>query len=277
MSRIWMGHFLFLTLFFAALGCSTSPIREKSKVSSKEGSEEVDESSRPQPREIRKDEYDRLIKAIRSKSDDQVEEFAGELLGAKPEDPVVLNALAMHHWIKGRPKMAKLILSRAFERNKEGSGLHNNLALILLGEGEGVQALDEMKKALGQEADHRESHANLGSFYAHHQDFERARVHLGKAYRKYSSNLDVANNFAVSLRKVGDYSMSKDVYSKLVETQSENIPVLLNYATLLVENLRDAREGEKIIKRIKFLGPNAEQLGIVNELEGKLRAMREKK
>ena len=69
--------------------------------------------------------------------------------------------------------------------------------------------------------------------------------------------VEIANNYAVALAGAGEGKKAKKIYERILDSDSRNIGVLLNYATLLTKNLKDKSAARKAISRLKFVSDSA--------------------
>ncbi|MCB0408479.1 MAG: tetratricopeptide repeat protein [Bdellovibrionales bacterium] len=136
-------------------------------------------------------------------------------------------------------------------------------------------AITAFKKALELNRNYRIGLANLGSIYLEFGDYERAVAPLEEGYSLIKSDIrkngaeavEIANNYAVALAGVGNGKEAKQIYEKILDSDSRNIGVLLNYATLLTKTLKIKSEARKAISRLKFVSDSAKYNKKAEELD----------
>jgi len=237
--------------------------------------------SAPVPTEPKKDvglssRYKSLTQALRDPNAKQgaVQEEAIRLLGTNPADPVALNALAVLHLHHGRTGAAKLLLTRALEKNpSEAAGLHNNLGVALLDENEQDGAIAEFKKALALDPNHAEACGNLGSIYAKAGDFAKALPLLTTSYKSNRNNQAILNNYAIALRGSGDIEGAKRAFEDALKINNRDVNTLLNYAILLIDFMGKPKEGLDYVYKVKFIETQRKDvLSRANALEKKAKS-----
>lgn len=248
--------------------------KSEAGVDHRSGEELSDDAPDSDRRSVPSELYQKISEALKSGNEVRVVDAAADILGKNQNDIKALNSLAMFHFSKGRAGIARLILNRALEVAKNDSTLLNNLGLILLSEGETAAALELFKKGLAKNKSHPELEANLGSLYLQTGDYEKSRIHLGKAYNRLKSNNEVAIDYGVALRGVGEFSMADEVYQSVLDREKENLAALVNTVILRVDYMKKTENLEGIIKKIKFLSPETEVLSLVNDLEMRIRKMK---
>lgn len=234
----------------------------------------------PSRAQISQADYKALSEARAAKSENALVTAASRILGLDAKDAQALNALGVFYFEQGKTGLAKIIFTRALQDHGDNPALHNNLGIVYLADGKQRLAISEFKKAMDLKSDYKIGAANLGSIYLEYKDYERAIDPLASGFKATRSDLksgnehavDVANNYAVALAGLGKFSDSKDVYEDIAAGSSRNPTVLLNYAILLVEKLKNYKEGSKLLSRIKFAIDDPKVLKKVEALEAKISA-----
>lgn len=197
--------------------------------------------------------YEALGRAVRvAGKASAIEDEAARILGVNAHDPIALNALALLNLRRGKPGAAKLLLSKALEKNAPTASLHNNLGVAFMDEGDQEAAIVEFKKALQLDDRHAEALGNLGSLYAKSGDFERAFPYLESSYKANRLNVAVANNYALALRERKDYEGARRVYLESLQAHPKDVPTLLNYAILLIDFMNRPKDGLDAVFKLKF-------------------------
>lgn len=198
--------------------------------------------------------YDGLSKAVRSGRANTIIEEAAKILGTNQYDAVALNTLAMYHFRKNHNGAAKLLLNKALEKNSNSAALYNNIAVVLLDEGDFQGALINFKKALKIDPNHPQANGNIGSLYVQSGDYAKALPLLESAYKQLRATAPgVATNYAVALRANKDYSGAQRIYEEVLKTNSRDVPTILNYAILDIDYMNKPKEGLALVYKVKFI------------------------
>lgn len=197
--------------------------------------------------------YANLSQALRTNQAQKVQEEAARVLVANPEDPVVLNALAMWNYRQRKVGAAKLLLLRAIEKGEPRAAILNNYGLTLLAEGDELAAVEQFKKALRLDESHAEANANLGAHYAKGGDWKKALPRLEAAWNSGRQDTTIANNYALALKGEGEFEKARKIFEETMKRNNKDPILLLNFAALLIENLNRPKEGLPLVYRVKFL------------------------
>lgn len=232
--------------------------------------EGVNSAPKKMSRQELEGKYKALAEAIRSGSDKSVLDAAGTILFDDADDVKALNSLAMYYFNKKKIGLAKQYMQRALKKGGQSAEIHNNLGVILMAEGEQDQAVDAYKKSLSIDSNNVAASTNLGLLYAKYGYYDKAAPLLENAYSAYPKSVEVQTAYAVSLRGTKEYSAAQKIYKGLV-SQSDDIELLIDYAELLVAELKSADEAKVVLSKIRFLDPRGEIVDRVIELERKLK------
>ncbi|NJM09899.1 MAG: tetratricopeptide repeat protein [Bdellovibrionaceae bacterium] len=211
--------------------------------------------------------------AFRSKEESLIVEAVSRRLGKDQNDLKALNLLAVFYFQQGKLGMSRTILNRALKAHPDKAALHNNLGVIFLSENKMRPAIATFRKAMQIDSDYEIGSANLGSIFVEYKDFARAVDLLKEGYGAVKSDLkrgvglDVANNYALALSGTGDTSKAKSIYQDILKVDSGNVVALLNYSILLIHKLKDKKEGEKQLNRLKFLAEDDRTRKQIDELD----------
>lgn len=209
----------------------------------------------------------------RSKDEPLIVEAVSKRLGKDQNDLKALNLLAMFYYHEGKFGLARTILNRALKAHSDQAPLHNNLGVIFLTEEKMRPAIASFRKAMQIDSDYEIGAANLGSIFVEYKDFARAAELLKEGYSavkgdlKRGVGLDVANNYALALSGTGDTSKAKSIYQDILKVDSGNVVALMNYSILLIHRLKDKKEGEKQLNRLKFLAEDDRTRQQIDELD----------
>ncbi len=219
------------------------------------------------------DNYQTLRTAVRGGNAELIRDEAGKILSASPNDPVALNTLALYYFRKNKMGAAKLLISRAFEKNPDVASLYNNLGVIELAEGDTTNAISNFKKALRLDNRHAAASGNLGSLLVEGGEFGKSQALLETAYRANRSNYAIASNYAITLRANKDYSKAAKIYDEVVKANPRDVNALLNYSILLIDFMNKPKDGLALVYKLKFLETeNRDIIARANALEKKAKA-----
>lgn len=211
--------------------------------------------------------------AFRSKEEGLMVDAVSKRLSKDQNDLKALNLLAVFHIQQGKLGMARTILNRALRSHEKEPALHNNLGVIFLTEGKMRPAIATLRRALQLDSDYETGAANLGSVFVEYKDFGRAAELLKEGYGavkgdlKRGVGLDVANNYALALSGTGNADRAKSIYQDILKVDSGNVTALMNYSILLIHKLKDKKEGEKQLNRLKFLAEDEKTRKQIEDLD----------
>ena len=192
-------------------------------------------------------------------------EAVSKRLGKDQGDLIALNALAVFYYEQGKYGLARILLARAQKIHQTEPGLHNNQGVIFLAEGKQRPAIAAFRKAMDLKSSYTVGAANLGSIFVEYKDYGRAADMLEGGYsavkgdlRRGGISLEVANNYALALMGSGDNDKAKDIFQDILKADNGNPTALLNYTILLIHRLKDKKEGEKQLNRLRFIGEDGD-------------------
>lgn len=231
-------------------------------------------------REVDKKDIKALSEARASKSEEAMVKAASRVLGVDSKNLEALNSLGVFYFEQGKYGLARIIFLRALQDHPDVPALHNNLAILYIAEAKLPKAIAEFRKALEIKSDYRIGAANLGSIFLEYRDLGRALAPIEAGYKAVKADLkagqsgaiEVANNYAVVLSGTGEAQKAREIYEQLLAGGTRNPTIMLNYAILLVEKLKDMKEGSKQLNRIKFAVDDPKIQKKVDELEEKVNA-----
>ncbi len=219
------------------------------------------------------DSDERFANSLKAKDEQMMVEAAVKALGKNQNDLKALNALAIFYIQEGKLGMGRMLLVRALKANADTPGLHNNMGVIHLNEGKQRLAIGNFRKATELDRGYAIGSANLGSIFVEYKDYVKANALLQSGYASVRSDLkrgvglDVANNYALSLSGTGNPEKAKSIFQDILKVESQNTTAILNYTIVLVHGLKDKREAEKMLNRLKFLADDAQTRAKIEELE----------
>lgn len=229
---------------------------------------------------VNNDDLRAISEARKARSEEALLRAVSRVLSVDPNHLQALNTLGVFYFEAGKLGLAKIIFNRALAAHPNEPALHNNLGVVYLSEDKQRPAINSFRKAMELNSSYRVGAANLGSIFLEYRDYERAVEALSTGYKAVKGEvksgagyaIEVANNYALALMETGQTSEAKKIFESITEENSRNLNVLLNYATLLVERLKDMSAGAKIINRLKFLAEDSKTIRRVDELEAKLKS-----
>jgi Flp pilus assembly protein TadD len=217
---------------------------------------------------------DELDRAIQKQDEFQIAVSARQMLIQNPQDPKALNALALYHFRKGELGAAKALLNKAIAAHPNISMLFSNLGIVLQTMDEDIEAVRAFREALKVDPFNAVAAANVGAYYARVKDYSKAQVALELAVQKGQRDWRTINNYGVTLMALGKYPLAETQLKKASELQPQNVQVLMNYASLLVEHISKPAEGLEVLNKIRFIGPGPDLRKKISELEIKAKSLK---
>lgn len=257
-----MSKLLSLFILSLLVGCSSA---DKSKPDPKSAA--VDSSNVSSTKGEDKQtlgSYKDLVRAIETNNKVEVERLVRGYLSKDEKDIKALNALGVYHFTQKKYGLAKLIFQKILQ-DKSLASVHHNLGLVYLAESEEESAIVEFKKALNLDSSHVLASAHLGEIHLKYKNYEKALELLEFAYSVNKRNVALANNYAVALRATGDLDRARNIYES-IGGREKNVTVLLNYALLLGDGLKNVEKAKEIINKIKFLTTSPDIIKTANDL-----------
>lgn len=216
-----------------------------------------------------------LQKSFKLKNEAAMLRAANQILGEDPSDLETLNTLAVFYKEEGKPGLSQLIILRALKDHPNEATLHNNLAVVLQTTGQQRSAQGSYRKAIELNNKHLEAHMNLGSLQTEFGDGKAGAESLELPYsqKKKDSGLALANNYAVSLSRIGKLDQARKMFEEMTEKNS-NVPssVWLNYAILMVERVKNFKDAQKPLNKARYNSEDASIQRRVDELDSRMRS-----
>jgi tetratricopeptide (TPR) repeat protein len=219
------------------------------------------------------DSDDRFANSWKAKDGRMMVDAVSKVLSKDQNDLKALNALANFYIQDGKLGMGRILLGRALKVSPDEPALHNNMGVIYLNEGRQRLAIGSFRKSTEVKKGYPIGSANLGSIFVEYKDYEKATALLAEGYSSVRSDLrrgvglDVANNYALALSGSGNSEKAKSIFQDILKAESQNTTALLNYTILLIQKLKEKKEGEKMLNRLKFLVEDSATRNKVEELE----------
>ena len=208
----------------------------------------------------------------------QIKKTISNILGIDKNNVKALNHLAIIYIRDKKYGIARILLDRALRQSPKNHILLNNLAVIDLYMGEEGTALSGFISAKRSKKSDKVTSSNLGSFYLKYGDYKKALVLLESAYEGSRTELkkgvlravQTANNYAVALVQSGKPRDAAKVYKEIVEADTSNELIMLDYLALSVDVLKDRKEGLRVASKLKFLSEDRKILRELEKIEGRL-------
>lgn len=278
-----MKRYLYASVLALVIaGCSSAPVKDDD-FSQEEIVEDVttptatstpapqEEAPKRQDKPATKQQQSKMDEAIKAQSDERVYAAATEILAQNSRDTKALNALAMYHYKRKRYDLSQYLLNQALNVSKD-SALYSNLGLVQLALGENRLAVNSFRSALKANPKDGVAASNLGAIYVRDRDFTKALVVLETAYKYGPKDIRTANNYAIALTAGKKYSDANGIYKSILKQENNNSEVLYNYATLLIDHMKQYNDGLEIINRLKFVGGPEDTRNRIIALENKAKA-----
>lgn len=210
-------------------------------------------------------EAEDIGRPFQAKEERALVEAISKRLGKDQADLQALNALGVFYAEQGKLGLARILFARAQKAHPNEPGLYNNQGVLFLKEGKQRPAIAALRKAMETKGSYTVGAANLGAIFCEYKDYGRAADLLDNAYGAVRGDLkrggiavDVANNYALALMGSGDPEKAKDIFKNILEADNGNVTALLNYSILLIHHLKEKKEGEKQLNRLRFVGEDGD-------------------
>lgn len=252
-----------LVLLLLLSSCSSPEKQTESTDLNKKEEAVIEETSNTDTEELipekqvdknqKKQLYAKLNRAYTNRNSKLIRSTVSELLAQNSKDRIALMALGSHYFRSGAFGMSKLIWGRALTSNPNDSALLNNLGLVALKEKDESLAINYFKNAIRNNPDSLAANINLGLIYLKYKNYRSSNLVLEKAYRMSRKSHILANNYALSLRGVGDFQGSIKVYENGLNMKPNKREILLNYGALLILTKQDVDKGLKLLEQARLL------------------------
>lgn len=249
-------------------GSSTpTPTKQKLKTESEVVAQQVPANTGTQ-NEVEK----KLVDAIKSQSDSQIQVYAQELIKQDGKNLRALNSLGVLHYKNGRYVAAQYLFNKALKLYPKEADLFNNLGLVLLAIGERREALLTFKKGLQINSQSAIIGANLGSIYVKERDFIKAEIALEIPIKKGLKDTKIQNNYAITLAARGKKQEAAELFEKLSKENPNSREIMYNNAIAKIDYLNQPKEGLDVLNRLKFVGVPDDVKNEIKELEIRAKA-----
>jgi Flp pilus assembly protein TadD len=278
------GPWILVPLVALLTSCGSSPKQEERSdgldddsivLEAAPATKPVDAVSEKAPevkRETPKDAYSPLADAYKSQNEEGIYRSAIAILSQNPADVKALNALGLYHYRKARFLAARYFFSRAQVQSPRSSELYNNQGLVSLALGENRDAIRAFKKALELNPNDGIAAANLGSIYVQEKDYYKAIFPLEIAVKKGMRETRTLTNYAIACVGTGKYDTANAALEEALEQNSNNKEALFALAKLQISHMKQYKEGQGHLDRLKFLSPAQEMRNRMNTLENEAKA-----
>ena len=142
---------------------------------------------------------------------------AERYLEARPRDAAVLFMLGVIHQRRGQGAEAAAAYRRATELDANSFAAQNNLALLLVEQGEIEEAVQVANRAYARAEDDPQVIGTLGWVYLHHGLVDRSVALLERAHAMNPGSADTQLHLALAYRKAGRAEAARGLLAGLVE------------------------------------------------------------
>lgn len=222
---------------------------------------------------LKVDTDDTLGNYWKAKDETMLVQAVAKILGKDQNDLKALNTLAAFYIDQGKPGMGKIVLNRAEKAHPQEPAIQNNLGVIDLAEAKQRPAIAHFRKAMELNHGYPIGAANLGSIFVEYKDYPKAVELLDEGYSSVRGDLHrevamaVANNYALALSGTGDNDKAKSIFEDILKAESQNTTALMNYTILLIYKIKDKKEGEKMLNRLKFLADDSSTRKRIDDMD----------
>ena len=238
-------------------------------------------SSKVENGEVVTEDYTQLQAAIRSGNEQSILKAVSEILSKDSKNLKALNALGFFYFSKRQLGMARLVYNRALKHHKSEPGLHNNLGVIHLEDGNLRKAIASFEKAISLKRSYGMARINLSSILANYGDYRRALEPLEAGHKSFKLKsakseaekkvaVQIASNYSVALMGLGKTKDARRVLKAALDVGVDDTFLLYNYAILLVDILKDRAKALRVVSKLKFNTDDPGMLRKVTELEERL-------
>jgi tetratricopeptide (TPR) repeat protein len=275
----WLAIFLLVTACATRQGGSGGPNAPAPTVSDggdlqdptpenpnspEEEAEEVQTPSAPIP----SSSYTALGKAMRTRSEESVIQEASKILAKNSKDLKAINAVAVMYIVNRKLEMAKILLARGIKSYPNDPTLACNLGIVQMLDDKIPEAIAEFQRAVNIDQSHAEASYHLGALHMRYKNFSAAAPLLRTAYSKLPKNL-VGPHYAEALRMSRNSQEAMRVYEDLRAESSRDPALVLGFASLLLEDIKDKKRGLKMVDRIRLLTEDSAILKRADDLAQK--------
>lgn len=267
------NHLLYLMTSLMILGaCSSQPINDDVLPESHVAGHPPASSQPTSTESSSTDTASALDAAYRADQTDELKLLSEKTLIQKPNDVKALAALGVAYYRKGQHGAAAALFSKVNAVTGGNSAAYNNLALLALAKNETSEALQLLRKARELEPDSYPVAANLGAIYASVGDYSKVIYSLENFVKKNQAEPSSLNHYALALVATGQESEAVKIYEKILDSQANHQPTLLNYSVLLIDRQAQYQKGLDLLGRLKFVGVQNDSAALIKDLENKAKA-----
>ena len=212
--------------------------------------------------------YTTLGKALRTHSEDSVIQEASRILAKNSRDLKALNAIAVMYIVTRKLEMAKILLARGIKLYPNDPTLACNLGIVQMLDDKIPEAIAEFQRAVTLDQGHAEANYHLGALHIRYKNFAAAVPLLRTAYSRLPKSL-VGPHYAEALRMSRNSQEALRVYEDLRAESSRDPALVLGFAALLLEDIKDKKRGLKMVDRIRLLTEDSAILRRADDLAQK--------
>ena len=169
-----------------------------------------------------------LVHTVLSKTgyETELKQIQSEL-AKQPNNPELLNQLAIIHFKRNELNQARSTLERGVRSSPSNGILHNNLGFIYLIIEDDERAQSEFELAITHSEKSAIPHCNLGILYMTMAQFDLAVKAFESALEADVNLLDAKYNLALAHEKVGNVNWAREHFRELAQILSDDPEVAL--------------------------------------------------
>ena len=198
----------------------------------------------------------------------------GEALVARcPRSLMAHNLLGVVYISQAEWLRACEVLEIALKIDASRAGVHNNLALALLGLGAHHQAVRAARAALARDPGHAFAHNTLGNALKALGDYPAAIKAYGRALTLRPDYADAANNLGIAHQMAGDQENALAAYARAIQLAPDHAAAFNNLGSVLAEGGRDTEAMDAFARALQLVPGYAESwcnLGASLKKQGRL-------
>ncbi len=167
---------------------------------------------------------------------DEAEKQTKAVLKINPTYVDAIRLMAKIMYQKGQYKLVRLICENSFFKGVIDSELHNVLAKSYLKLNMKGLAFHHLKKAITVDQRNMAAQMNLGSFYLHYKDYNRAGIQFQKVLLVAPASVHAKAGLATVLYRKGEYDRSLKLFNEVLKVNPNHKLALFNAGLVLKEN-----------------------------------------
>jgi len=195
-------------------------------------------------------------------------------LARDPNDIIALNALAVHMMKTKRLDMAEIILARALSASPKNASLLNNLGVLYWLQGKEKEAFSEWQRTLDIDDEHPQATFHIGAILLKYGNWKSAVPLLERAYANLGQPKMVGPHLAEAYRLAKRPENANTIYESGGLWEDVSPEAQLNFALLLVTDLKDKTQALSVLNKIRFSSREPAILKKVNDYKNRAKALK---